>query len=61
MSYEQLIAITQEAKLMRREDKERELVDCPLCGAILDENKDGVKNCGMGHFRAPAGTKANGG
>lgn len=58
MSYEQLLNITKEAREMRREDDERELVDCPVCGEVLDENKDGWKNCPLGHFRAAPGTRA---
>lgn len=56
MSWEQLQAITEEAKLLRREDKQRELVSCPICGDILEENSDGLKNCPMGHFRTRART-----
>ena len=29
-----------------------EVVACPKCGALLDVNQAGVKNCPMGHFRA---------
>lgn len=54
MSWNELIAIKQEARDIRREDDEREVIDCPLCGTLLDENERGEKNCPLGHYRTPA-------
>lgn len=51
MSNEQLIAIRDEAKQLRRADKEAPLLDCPVCGDVLDENSRGVVNCPSGHYR----------
>lgn len=56
MSYEQLIAIRQEAVEIRRADKAREVVDCPVCGELLQVNSRGVKNCPLGHFTTAAKT-----
>ena len=50
MSWESLKAINDEARAMRAEDKAKPIVDCPICGFTLEENK-GVFNCPMGHFR----------
>ncbi len=49
-------AIIDEAREIEREEKQRPLVDCPICGTPLDKNERGELNCNMGHFRAPAGT-----
>lgn len=32
-------------------DNPRPEVACPRCGTPLQVNKDGVKNCPMGHYR----------
>lgn len=45
-----LLAIIKEAEQIRREDDARPLVDCPLCGNVLDVNARGEKNCDVGHF-----------
>lgn len=51
MSFAELIAIKDEARQMQAEDKAALLVDCPVCGAVLDENSRGEVNCPMGHYR----------
>lgn len=51
MSWAELIGIKEEARQMAAEDKAAPLVDCPICGTVLDENSRGVVNCPMGHFR----------
>lgn len=56
MSWNELISITEEAKLLRKEDRQRELTTCPICGDVLDVNKDDVRNCPMGHFTTRAKT-----
>ena len=50
MSWEGLVAIYREAADIRREEKQRPLVECPLCGEPLDF-RDGIYNCPLGHFR----------
>lgn len=57
MSFAQLIAIKDEAKQMRAEDKAAPLVDCPVCGHTLDENSRGEVNCPFGHFRQQGRTR----
>lgn len=51
-----LRGIVDEARELDREEQMRPLIDCPICGTLLDENSRGEKNCPMGHFRAPPGT-----
>lgn len=46
-------AILQEAKETERQAKREPLVACPVCGTQLDTNSAGMKNCPLGHFRAP--------
>ncbi|MCJ7510769.1 MAG: hypothetical protein MUP14_07785 [Dehalococcoidia bacterium] len=58
MSNEQLVAILQEARQMRAEDKERALVECPICGGPLDYRpRDGTYNCRMGYFATRKATQ----
>lgn len=52
-----LRGIIEEARQTDREERARPLIDCPICGTLLDENSRGEKNCPMGHFRAKAGAK----
>ena len=52
MSWEQLIAIRQEARDLRRSDEERPLVMCPIDGTPLVFNSAGWANCPMGNFRS---------
>ena len=44
-------AIIREARENDANERDRKEVACPLCGKPLDENKDGVTNCPMGHYR----------
>jgi len=57
MTFAQLIAIKEEAKKMRAEDRAKPLVDCPVCGHTLDENARGEVNCAFGHFRQQGRTR----
>lgn len=50
MSWNELIAIGQEAQAIARDNRERPIVDCPVCGQRLDRLGD-VLNCPLGHFR----------
>lgn len=43
-------AIIKEAQAIA--DVERPIVACPRCGTRLDVNKNGVKNCPLGHWRS---------
>lgn len=51
MSYEKLVSITKEAREIAEQERQRPLVACPVCGALLQSNAKGVLNCPMGHFR----------
>lgn len=55
MGFEQLIAIGETAKQMRREDDDTPIVDCPECGHKLDSNGKFL-NCPFGHGSWPEGT-----
>jgi len=57
VSFAQLIAIRDQAKQMRAEDKAAPLVACPVCGHKLDENSRGAVNCPLGHFRQQGRTR----
>ena len=49
MSFEQLLAIRQEARQLRRADEDRPLVECPIDGTPL-QFRNGVANCPMGNW-----------
>lgn len=51
MSWEELIAIRDEARQVVADDQAAPIIDCPTCGEVLDENGRGEVNCPMGHFR----------
>jgi hypothetical protein len=55
MSWAQLIAITQEAKQIRREDDAAEVVACPYDGEPLKENSRGVLRCPFGDYETRRG------
>lgn len=46
-------AIIDEANALAEENRERERnpVDCPKCGALLQVNSRGERDCPMGHWR----------
>lgn len=44
--------ILDEAKQLAEEERNRPLIDCPICGTPLDKNERGQVNCPMGHFFA---------
>lgn len=50
MSWAQLIGIKAEAREIKAADKAKPIVECPLCGEVLDE-LNGVVSCPWGHFR----------
>lgn len=43
--------ILEEAKAIADEQATKPLLDCPICGNVLDRRADGVVNCDVGHFR----------
>lgn len=45
-------AIIEEAKALLEIEPELLKIACPRCGTPLDVNKDGVRNCPMGHYRS---------
>ena len=49
MSNEQLLAITKEARQIRRADEQRPLVECPIDGTPL-QFRNGVADCPMGNW-----------
>lgn len=51
-----LRGIIEESRADQIEIRNRPLVDCPICGAVLDRNAQGVANCPMGHYRTTART-----
>lgn len=51
-----LRGILDEAKDVSRESKQRPLIDCPICGTVLDVNSWGQRNCPMGHYQTSAAT-----
>lgn len=58
MSWDQLIAITQEAKQKLAEDRAAPVVACPACGEPLKANSRGIMNCPWGHYRTRQGAPA---
>ena len=60
MSFAELIAIKEEARQMRAEDRAAPLVDCPVCGHLLNENSKGAVDCPFGHFRQQDRTRRTG-
>lgn len=50
--------IVEQAKRDAEEDARKELVLCPICGNVLDENDRGEKNCDVGHFRTGSASEA---
>ena len=53
MSFDQLIAIRNEARELRRADEQRPLVACPIDGSLL-VFRNGVANCPMGNWTSRA-------
>ena len=49
MPWDQLIAIRNEARELRRADEQRPLVTCPIDGMLL-VFRNGVADCPMGNF-----------
>lgn len=57
-----LRAILDEAKQLAEEERNREIEACPNDGTPLVRNERlNMLACPMGDFRAPVGTRANGG
>lgn len=53
-----LRGIIDEARDIARDERERPLVDCPVCGTTLQKNERLQQlGCPLGHFRAPAGAR----
>lgn len=46
-----LLAIIKDERKRREQDASRPIVDCPICGEILQKNSRGAVNCPLGHFR----------
>ncbi|HEU0072489.1 MAG TPA: hypothetical protein VFS30_00620 [Dehalococcoidia bacterium] len=59
MSWEQYAAIKEEARDLEEQDKQQENAACPLCGELLD-NRDGILNCPLGHYRTTEGATTQG-
>jgi C4-type Zn-finger protein len=57
MSWSQLTAIYQEARQAAEDERSVPLVDCPVCGEVLDV-RDEIYNCPLGHFRTRKPTRA---
>ncbi len=55
MSWDQLAAITQEAKQMLAEDRAAPVVACPACGEPLKGNAAGIMRCPEGHYETRRG------
>ena len=51
MSWDQLKAITDEAKAVRQKQMSEPPVACPIDGEPLEINSRGVRNCPLGNFR----------
>lgn len=49
-----LLAIIKEEQKLAEEAARKPLVDCPICGNVLQVNSRGEKNCDVGHFRTGA-------
>lgn len=54
MSNEQLLAITQEAKQIARDERDRLIIDCPFDGELLVSNGKYL-NCPFGNYRVRVG------
>lgn len=48
--------IVEEAREIRDFDRDRPLIECPICGTRLDRNVRNEANCPMGHYRTSAQT-----
>lgn len=48
--------IVNEAHELERSQKAQPLVDCPICGTVLDVNTRNERNCPLGHYRTTART-----
>lgn len=48
--------IVEEAREISRQDKERPLVECPICGTRLQRNARGEADCPFGDYRTTAQT-----
>lgn len=56
MSFQELIAIRDEARQMAQEDQAKPMVDCPIDGATLQFNpKRNIWNCPMGNYSISGG------
>lgn len=51
MSWHQLKAIIDENRQEARSERSQPPVACPIDGALLDVDKNGVRNCPLGNFR----------
>lgn len=51
-------ALMTQASTERKEWSDQPLIDCPVCGEVLDVRPNGLKNCPLGHYRTRAATKA---
>ena len=58
MSWEQLLAIRDEGREEVLKERSAPLVDCPVCGMLV-EWRDGIANCKMGHWRSAGATKGS--
>lgn len=47
-----LLAIIKESRRIAEEDRAHPLVDCPVCGEVLQKNSRGAVNCPLGHYYA---------
>ena len=50
-------ALRTQARNEQQEWREQPLVDCPVCGTVLDVRADGLKNCPLGHYRTRSSNK----
>jgi len=51
MGWEQLREIAKAQRKDAEAARQKPPVACPICGAVLDVGKGGVRNCPMGHYR----------
>ncbi len=56
MSWAQLQTIREEQRQAAEDERNASLVDCPICGELLDV-RDGIYNCPLGHFRTSKATR----
>lgn len=56
MSWNQLTAIRAEARKLAEDEKAAPLVDCPICGHLLNV-RDGIYDCPLGHFTTTKATR----